>query len=145
MDWVSILQKPRRNYGNRAATCDVSTLPDLRPNLWPNKESSEREAEGPDYSGSPASSNGSNSNVTSPQMTKEAYSPYLRATTMPPERPKESRTDNFLRSNSFPFPEPNHLNHVHPKLTDYDELAAKFMTLKKDYLQNQNKSSSTMP
>ncbi|KAK9284763.1 hypothetical protein L1049_023940 [Liquidambar formosana] len=140
MDWVSILQKPRRNYGNRAATCDVLTLPDLRP----DKESSERGAEGPDYSSSPGSSNGSNSNVASPQMTKEAHSPYLRAMTMPPERPKESRNDNILRSNSCPFEEPNHLNHVHPKLPNYDELAAKFMALKKDYLQSKHLKQPTL-
>ncbi|XP_019250581.1 PREDICTED: uncharacterized protein LOC109229556 isoform X2 [Nicotiana attenuata] len=71
---------------------------------------------------------------------KENQNPYLRATTMPPERPKDSIIDNFIRSNSFPVQEPGNglseNSHVHPKLPDYDEIAVKFMALKKEKLQN---------
>lgn len=63
---------------------------------------------------------------------------YSRAMTMPIERPNEksnSIRDNVYRSNSFPVQEHgggcSSNGHVHPKLPDYDELAAKFMALKK--------------
>ncbi|KAG8364682.1 hypothetical protein BUALT_Bualt18G0023900 [Buddleja alternifolia] len=71
---------------------------------------------------------------------------YLRAMTMPNERPNESCIDNIFRSNSYPFEQP-HVNgysscrHIHPKLPDYDELAAKFMELKKANLENKQRSS----
>lgn len=73
------------------------------------------------------------SKQASPMEMKESKHPYLRAVTMPIERPKDSESDNILRSNSFPI---NSSPHVHPKLPDYDELAAKFMALKKSNLQN---------
>ncbi|XP_016494705.1 uncharacterized protein LOC107813904 [Nicotiana tabacum] len=80
------------------------------------------------------------SRVTDQRARKENQNPYLRAMTMPPERPKDSNIDNFIRSNSFPVQElGNGLSensHVHPKLPDYDEIAAKFMALKKEKLQN---------
>ncbi|XP_016476338.1 uncharacterized protein LOC107797930 [Nicotiana tabacum] len=73
------------------------------------------------------------------EMTKENQQPYLRTITMPTERPKDNVASNFLRSNSFPFQEPGkgspRNSHVHPKLPDYDELAAKFIALKKEKLQ----------
>nr|GLL34762.1 uncharacterized protein LOC109155862 [Ipomoea trifida] len=61
--------------------------------------------------------------------------PYVcRAVTMPPERPKESVVlDSISRSNSFPVQQPDH---VHPKLPDYDEIAAKFLALKREKIQN---------
>ncbi|KAL3848868.1 hypothetical protein ACJIZ3_010750 [Penstemon smallii] len=55
----------------------------------------------------------------------------LRAKSMPIERPNESNADNIYRSKSFPFGQPRTCGHIHPKLPDYDELAAKFMTLKR--------------
>ncbi|EEF44469.1 uncharacterized protein LOC8262099 isoform X2 [Ricinus communis] len=65
-------------------------------------------------------------NVTKP--------PYLRAMTMPQERSKGSQGDDIFRySRSFPA---QTSNHVHPKLPDYDEIAAKFIALKKEHLQN---------
>lgn len=79
---------------------------------------------------------GSQSNMTSRLTNRDL--PYLRAMTMPPERPKDDHFDNILRSNSCPT---NSNSHVHPKLPDYDELEAKFMALKKAHLQN--KSSYT--
>lgn len=61
--------------------------------------------------------------------------PYLRAMTMPlPERPKITPTNQTSRSGSFQF-QPNN-RHVHPKLPDYDDLAAKFTALKKEHSQN---------
>ncbi|KDP24157.1 hypothetical protein JCGZ_25814 [Jatropha curcas] len=69
----------------------------------------------------------------SPLTRKAAKPPYLRAMTMPQERHKGDRTENVLRSKSFPIQSPYH---VHPKLPDYDDIAAKFMALKKEHLQN---------
>ncbi|KAL2252183.1 uncharacterized protein LOC105167560 [Sesamum indicum] len=64
----------------------------------------------------------------------------LRAMTMPAERAKESLMENVFRSNSFPSEQPHSrhssCHHIHPKLPDYDELAAKFMELKRANLQN---------
>ncbi|KAL6501686.1 hypothetical protein OROGR_026819 [Orobanche gracilis] len=61
----------------------------------------------------------------------------LRAMTMPVERPKECHTHNYnvVRSISFPYEEQPYIRysscrHIHPKLPDYDELAAKFKALK---------------
>ncbi|KAJ8568919.1 hypothetical protein K7X08_032656 [Anisodus acutangulus] len=77
----------------------------------------------------------STSSMMDRRERKENQAPYLRAMTMPTERPKDSLTDdNFLRSNSFPVQEPEN-RHVHPKLPDYDEVAAKFLALKKKKLQ----------
>lgn len=90
------------------------------------------------------------SEKVSPWIRKgENQQTYLRAMTMPPERPKDIQGNNFLRSNSFPFQQPSDLlsnaystsPHVHPKLPDYDELAAKFMALKKEVLQKKNQES----
>ncbi|KAM7523680.1 hypothetical protein LguiA_013582 [Lonicera macranthoides] len=71
-----------------------------------------------------------------PMEMTESKQRYLRAVTMPSERPKDSESDKTLKSNSFPIkPSPPH---VHPKLPDYDEVAAKFMALKKANLQQNN-------
>ncbi|XP_057796521.1 uncharacterized protein LOC131012551 [Salvia miltiorrhiza] len=64
----------------------------------------------------------------------------LRAITMPCERPRESDTTaNIDRSNSCPFSQSHDVyspcRHIHPKLPDYDELAAKFMELKRANLE----------
>ncbi|XP_022869141.1 uncharacterized protein LOC111388618 [Olea europaea var. sylvestris] len=59
---------------------------------------------------------------------------HLRAMSMPLERPKENPTENVLRYQSFPIQQSKGSScyrHIHPKLPDYDELAAKFMALKK--------------
>ncbi|KVH96653.1 protein of unknown function DUF292, eukaryotic, partial [Cynara cardunculus var. scolymus] len=60
---------------------------------------------------------------------------YPRAMSMPCMRSTKCVDDNgVMRSNSLPVePSPPH---VHPKLPDYDELAAMFMALKKEHLQN---------
>lgn len=61
-----------------------------------------------------------------------------RAITMPCERSREgnaTETENINRSNSYPFSQSyddySPCRHIHPKLPDYDELAAKFMELKR--------------
>ncbi|KAL7154827.1 hypothetical protein ABFS83_03G029600 [Erythranthe nasuta] len=65
--------------------------------------------------------------------------PPLRGLTMAVERPKQSSVitaDNINRSKSYPFELSNtSCKHIHPKLPDYDELAAKFMELKRANLQ----------
>lgn len=59
---------------------------------------------------------------------------YLRAVTMPTERPKERLKEvSFGRTKSCPYEQPSH---VHPKLPDYDDIAAKFIALKRERLQN---------
>ncbi|XP_028807909.1 uncharacterized protein LOC114762570 [Neltuma alba] len=68
--------------------------------------------------------------------TPEAYA---RAVTMPPERHK-TRRDKMMRMYSCP---PEYPNHVHPKLPDYDDLAAKFNALKREHLQNKVTSLAT--
>ncbi|KAK4420878.1 hypothetical protein Salat_2038300 [Sesamum alatum] len=73
-------------------------------------------------------------------LGKEIRPHALRAMTMPAERAKESLMENVLRSNSFPSEQPHSrytsCHHIHPKLPDYDELAAKFMELKRANLQH---------
>ncbi|KAJ8561080.1 hypothetical protein K7X08_027270 [Anisodus acutangulus] len=69
--------------------------------------------------------------MTDLRPRKENQQSNLRTMTMPPERPK----DNFIRSNSFPVQESSLKSSVHPKLPDYDEIAAKFKALKKEKLQ----------
>ncbi|CAJ1956550.1 unnamed protein product [Sphenostylis stenocarpa] len=59
---------------------------------------------------------------------------YSRAMTMPQERYKNGK-DKMLRTYSCPS---QHPNHVHPKLPDYDEIAAKFTALKRERLKNMN-------
>lgn len=70
---------------------------------------------------------------------KNSYYSRARAMTMPIQRPNgRISSENVHRSNSFPVEESERCNsnrHVHPKLPDYDELAAKFMALKKANLQ----------
>ncbi|XP_010242011.1 PREDICTED: uncharacterized protein LOC104586459 [Nelumbo nucifera] len=78
--------------------------------------------------------------------------PYFRTMTMPPERPKPMSTDYILRSSSCQFQLANpssssssssSSSHVHPKLPDYDDLAAKFTALKKEYMQTKQAKLAT--
>ncbi|CAN0914968.1 IST1-like protein [Linum grandiflorum] len=55
--------------------------------------------------------------------------PYGRTMSMPQERYND-HPENISRTLSFPNQSPNH---VHPKLPDYDDLAAKFRALKKEH------------
>ncbi|WMV39213.1 hypothetical protein MTR67_032598 [Solanum verrucosum] len=81
----------------------------------------------------------STSRMTYQRARDENQAPYLRAMTMPIERPKVCLIDNFLRSSSFPVQEPGNGSyenrHVHPKLPNYDEIEATFLALKKEKLQ----------
>ncbi|KAK1374213.1 hypothetical protein POM88_030406 [Heracleum sosnowskyi] len=72
----------------------------------------------------------------------ERNSSYLRATSMPSERPKNVQSDSILRSSSFPLEHStNHWSnaprspHVHPKLPEYDDIAEQFMALKEAAMQ----------
>ncbi|KAL2331718.1 hypothetical protein Fmac_019299 [Flemingia macrophylla] len=79
-----------------------------------------------------ASSKVSNTRISGSSTKIEAESTYSRAMTMPQERHRNSN-DKMLRTFSCPSPHPNH---VHPKLPDYDNIAAKFTALKREHLEN---------
>ncbi|KEH39106.1 regulator of Vps4 activity in the MVB pathway protein [Medicago truncatula] len=64
----------------------------------------------------------------------ETEVPYSRAMTMPQMRQKKGK-DKMLRTYSCPS---QHPNHVHPKLPDYDDIAAKFTALRREYLENKD-------
>ncbi|XP_019159083.1 PREDICTED: uncharacterized protein LOC109155862 [Ipomoea nil] len=95
----------------------------------------DRESDGGVASGEDSSDSSSAENIDSWKRKHKYQPPYVcRAVTMPPERPKESVVmDSITRSNSFPVQQPDH---VHPKLPDYDEIAAKFLALKREKIQN---------
>ncbi|TYJ05207.1 hypothetical protein E1A91_A12G149200v1 [Gossypium mustelinum] len=100
----------RRSYDNGASVYGVFTLPKLE------KEESIGKVKG---------------NVGDSHTRKGTGGPYLRATTMPQERPREIHRYSILRTNSMSIHNPNH---VHPKLPEYEDIAAKFMALKKEHL-----------
>lgn len=139
MEWTTSTQKPRRrrSHDSGSTVYNVFTYLDHQP----NKQNKEMKGKA-DRSHSPCScvsSKVSCQRVTSSFTRKETLSPYSRADTMPPERPKEDRTEAMLRSNSCPFQYPNH---VHPKLPDYDDISAKFLALKKELVQNKGGGSN---
>lgn len=118
----SVPQKPRRtSYDNGATEYNAFT----NANRWLKEQI--------------LSTNGNVKTSDSPrkeaasQIENKPKPPYLTVKTMPPERTKENCVDNILRCSSFPRQYPDH---VHPKLPDYDVIAAKFMALKKERLQN---------
>ncbi|KAF5175116.1 Regulator of vps4 activity in the mvb pathway protein [Thalictrum thalictroides] len=79
-----------------------------------------------------ASSHDSYSRVSSPWT--HVRPPYLRALTMPPERPKVTPTCNIIRSSSC-LPKQQNIgspSFIHPKLPDYDDLTAKFKALREE-------------
>ncbi|XP_062106290.1 uncharacterized protein LOC133817720 [Humulus lupulus] len=112
-------QKPRRrSYESKSMVYDVFTYPDhqIQSQNYVLEEKEERF--------------GSRwGNGVSCRTRKDSVPPYIRTVTMPPERPKDISDENFQRSKSFPIQTPNH---VHPKLPDYDDIAAKFTALKKE-------------
>ncbi|KAL5976176.1 hypothetical protein ACLOJK_020506 [Asimina triloba] len=77
------------------------------------------------------------SSYSTETQTQSLKPPYERAMTMPLQgRPKINTTDQNLRSSSFQFKQENKPSgHVHPKLPDYDDLAAKFTALRKAHSQ----------
>ncbi|XVE66214.1 hypothetical protein DITRI_Ditri08aG0062500 [Diplodiscus trichospermus] len=115
----------RRSYENGGTVNKVFTLPKMQ------KEKSIGKVKGSDSSSSHVSSNSLLPSVASSNTRKETVAPYSRAMTMPQERPREIHKYSILRSNSLSFQNPNH---VHPKLPEYDDIAAKFMALKKHHL-----------
>ncbi|XP_047159352.1 uncharacterized protein LOC124829825 [Vigna umbellata] len=79
---------------------------------------------------SPEVSNGRTSWSSTRIETEATYS---RAMTIPQERHQNGK--DMLRTYSCHY---QHPNHVHPKLPDYDEIAAKFTALKRERLENMN-------
>lgn len=71
---------------------------------------------------------------TYPDRKNKSAEAYSRAVTMPPEREKNCR-DKMVRTYSCPSQYPNH---VHPKLPDYDDIAAKFTALKRERQENED-------
>ncbi|KAK2651070.1 hypothetical protein Ddye_018559 [Dipteronia dyeriana] len=119
----TLVQLPiRTSYHSRASEYNVFTYPDL----WPNEQIQKTKCAIPEKV---------HPKETNSLTGKRAMPPYLTVKTMPPERPKETRPDNILRCNSLPL---QHPDHVHPKLPDYDDIAEKFMALKKELLQNKS-------
>ncbi|XWS39476.1 hypothetical protein CRYUN_Cryun18bG0057900 [Craigia yunnanensis] len=115
----------RRSYDNGASVYEVFTLPKMQ------KEKTIGKAKGSDSASTHGSFNNFLPSVASSQTRKETVPPYSRAMTMPQERPREIHRYSILRSNSLSFQNPNH---VHPKLPEYDDIAAKFMALKEEHL-----------
>ncbi|KAI7756451.1 hypothetical protein M8C21_002340 [Ambrosia artemisiifolia] len=72
-----------------------------------------------------------------PPRNSEKLGVYSRAMTMPCEGWKELCVDEDGVMRSYSLPVQQCSPHVHPKLPDYDELAAKFMALKKQKFLNQ--------
>ncbi|XP_027127565.1 uncharacterized protein LOC113770926 [Coffea eugenioides] len=134
-DWNCSPQKPKIQYVLCHCHCSCSKNPKIKEaekGMLLNQPTIKSED-----ATSPPFVISTSSGANSPFTSKEGKPSYSRAMTMPPERPKDAGIDSMLRSNSFPFehPESSSNRHVHPKLPDYDELAAKFMALKKAYLQ----------
>ncbi|KAJ4981213.1 hypothetical protein NE237_032050 [Protea cynaroides] len=136
---------PQRDCQYMASSYAVTDSKNQMSNMRSMKEERVEQEVISDFQSICASSHGSCSYVASPLTQRFRQPPYLRAQTMPPERPKNTATDKISRSASCEFKQTNHSNgtsssssssHVHPKLPDYDDLAAKFMALKKERLQS---------
>ncbi|XP_062009629.1 uncharacterized protein LOC133726160 isoform X1 [Rosa rugosa] len=122
-------------HEHKSLVYNVFTYPDHQPKQQSkafkgNIEESGFQCKLPSYTSSSSSS--SSPTVTSSWTRKEMVPPYFRNVTMPPERVNDKRKEEFQRSISDCFQYPTH---VHPKLPDYDDIAAKFMALKKERLQ----------
>ncbi|KAL1345858.1 hypothetical protein HN51_019534 [Arachis hypogaea] len=91
-----------------------------------------------DYSvskGNYASSKCSNARNTTCSLTRtETEANYSRAVSMPQDRRRSCVKDKMVRTYSCP-------NHVHPKLPEYDDIAAKFTALKRE--RQESKSPAT--
>ncbi|OVA00543.1 protein of unknown function DUF292 [Macleaya cordata] len=139
-DSVSRSHKSRRDYQGTCVTHEVEVSQNQRQN---ERRIEVEEEQVSDCQESYASSRGSCTREMSPWTQKTPRPPYLRAATMPPERPKEKATDQFFRSASFQCQQRDVSNsnsssssscrHIHPKLPDYDDLEAKFAALKKEH------------
>ncbi|XP_027341571.1 uncharacterized protein LOC113854638 isoform X2 [Abrus precatorius] len=121
IELVTIPQRPNRRSYSGAAEYHVFNYPDCQA----SNINIETKAE---IYTSPNVSNPR----TSDSLTRiETEAPYSRAMTMPQERHRNSK-DKMLRTFSCPS---QHPNHVHPKLPDYDDIAAKFTALKRGRLE----------
>lgn len=138
IEQTTIPQKPRRRHDSGASVYNAFTYPHYKPNEQ-EKEKKGKENKSNSLSSNNFSDNVSCQRVTSSSARKETVLPYSRTETMPLERNKEDRKEIIPRSNSCP---PRHLNHVHPKLPDYEDIAAKFMALKKDHLQTKGSGAT---
>ncbi|KAH7532904.1 hypothetical protein FEM48_Zijuj04G0071900 [Ziziphus jujuba var. spinosa] len=126
----------RRSYDNGAMMYDVFTYPDHQPNIQMKNLNGKTDEFGSQES--PLSSPCPKVNTSwtrKDTVPPDTVPPYLRTVTMPPERPKNKHRDDMQRSSSCVFRNPNH---VHPKLPDYDDIAARFMALKKENTQNKH-------
>ncbi|XP_010245319.1 PREDICTED: uncharacterized protein LOC104588894 [Nelumbo nucifera] len=133
-------------FQNRAFQNDITVSEtQCLDNQSKKKEWREEDDELSDCHGSLTTSQGSSSTCS---WTKTVARPqYMRNMTMPPERPKPLTTGNILRSSSCHLQQANRSrsssssnssSHVHPKLPDYDDLATKFMALKKEHMQTKH-------
>ncbi|KAK6941525.1 Vacuolar protein sorting-associated protein Ist1 [Dillenia turbinata] len=69
--------------------------------------------------------------IDKPDVKLEMFPPPGRSVSLPHEQASTSETTKvFTRSTSFQPEMLNHNRHVHPKLPDYDDLAARFAALK---------------
>ncbi|KAM1112557.1 hypothetical protein ACFX13_046245 [Malus domestica] len=135
IEWPAVRPEPmrRKSYGNEAMMYNVFTYPDHQHPTMQNKVLKGRVEES-NFRCRRASYSSTSPHVTNSwSARKETVPPYSRAVTMPPERAKDNHKNDFRRSYSDAFHYPTH---VHPKLPDYDDIAAKFMALKKERLEN---------
>lgn len=117
MEWANFYKKPRRRRRRKRREPPPSS--DLKFTT---------------YDGYNSNINNKNVEANCQKIDVKKEGLYLRAVTMPTERPKERQKEvSFGRTNSCPYKQPTH---VHPKLPDYDEIAAKFIALKRERLQN---------
>ncbi|KAB2604024.1 hypothetical protein D8674_041872 [Pyrus ussuriensis x Pyrus communis] len=141
IEWPAVRPEPmrRKSYGNEAMMYNVFTYPDHQHPTMQNKMLEGRVEES-SFRCRRASYSSTSPHVTNSwSARKGALPPYSRAVTMPPERAKDNHKDDFRRSYSDAFQYPTH---VHPKLPDYDDIAAKFMALKKERLQNKHRCNN---
>ncbi|XVF66855.1 hypothetical protein PTKIN_Ptkin10aG0072000 [Pterospermum kingtungense] len=114
----------RRSYDSHSGASVYEVFTTL-PKIQKDKTTGTGEVKGSD-----SADNGRHVCFNSFLPRKETGPPYLRAMTMPQGRPREVDRCSIVRSNTLPFQNPNH---VHPKLPEYDDIAAKFRALKKEH------------
>ncbi|KAJ1434564.1 Vacuolar protein sorting-associated protein Ist1 [Sesbania bispinosa] len=124
MELVTIPQKPNRKSYSSVAEYHVFNYPHCQAGNGNNGTKAE-------ISVSP---NVSNPRTSGSLNRIETEAPYSRAMTMPQVRHINGK-DKMLRTYSCPS---QHPNHVHPKLPDYDDIAAKFTALKRGNQENKD-------
>ncbi|KAJ1410694.1 Vacuolar protein sorting-associated protein Ist1 [Sesbania bispinosa] len=124
MELVTIPQRPNRKSYSSVAEYHVFNYPHCQAGNGNNGTKAE-------ISVSP---NVSNPRTSDSLNRIETEAPYSRAMTMPQVRHINGK-DKMLRTYSCPS---QHPNHVHPKLPDYDDIAAKFTALKRGHQENKD-------